>query len=261
MTRDDPWPVDVRRLSWSKGEDLFVEPFDFHVRAGEILIVAGNSGCGKTSLLRLLCGLDASYEGTIQIMGQDIAALREIERIDFISRRCALMFQHGALLGSYTLLENTAFPAFGACCNEGLLRDLARARLRAVGLDDVCDEQYPGKSSGGQRKRASLARALLLERPVLMCDEPSAGLHPSACGGLDRLLHRLVNTRGSARAAKRSMVVVTHDPDMIEAIGDRLLVLKREGDRTRCIYFETAKKDNWSQEVRAILDREYDDVG
>ena len=149
MTADEGHPVEVEGLSWSRGEDLYVEPFGFQLERGEILIVAGNSGCGKTSLLRLLCGLDPDYEGSIRILGRDIGAMREIDRIRFIARHCALMFQHGALLGSYTLLENAAFPAFGETASEDLLRDLARARLRAVGLDAVCDEQFPGKSSGG----------------------------------------------------------------------------------------------------------------
>jgi phospholipid/cholesterol/gamma-HCH transport system ATP-binding protein len=259
--KDDPLhPVEVEGLSWCKG-DLAVEPLSFHVAEGEILIVAGNSGCGKSSLLRHLCGLDRPDDGSVRLLGRDILGMGEAARIEWVASSCALMFQHGALLGSHTLLENTALPAAGAVRHERPLLALASQKLRDVGLGEECDGQYPGRSSGGQRKRASLARALLLDRPILLCDEPTSGLHPSACAGLDRLLGRLRDEMPPPGRRRRSMIVVTHDPDMIERIGDRMLVLRREGNESRPIYLDRAQRAWWTPAVRRILDRRHEDVG
>ena len=202
------------------GRTIF-ERVSFEVKAGEIFVILGGSGCGKSTLLKAMIGLIEPAEGSIEILGQDIAATEGEERRALL-RRIGVMWQSGALFGSMTLLENVEVPIEE---HTGLPRDargmLARSRLGLVGLGDAAG-RLPAEISGGMAKRAGIARAMALDPPLLFLDEPSAGLDPITSAGLDKLIRDL------SRGLGTTFVVVTHELQSILAIGDRCIMLDKE---------------------------------
>jgi phospholipid/cholesterol/gamma-HCH transport system ATP-binding protein len=210
--------VRVRALAAGFGGRRVLEGIDLAVRRGEILTIMGPSGCGKTTLLKLLVGLERPLAGTIEVLGEEIATLDE-DRLDRFRRRVGMCFQFGALLNSLTVGENLALPLRELrLVPEAVVEMIVGSRLAQVGLHG-CAEKLPGELSGGMRKRAGLARALMLDPELLFFDEPSSGLDPVTAAGLDRTILD-VRRRGDA-----TMVVVAHDLASAFAISDRIVVV------------------------------------
>jgi phospholipid/cholesterol/gamma-HCH transport system ATP-binding protein len=232
------------RLAYGYGPTPLVKELTFDVRRPEVFIIGGPSGCGKSTLLKTLTGLLPPLGGTVTILGRDPTRFSDRER-----RRLMLdigmLFQQGALFSSYTVEENTLLPALEQWHGpEWVLRSLAYDRLKRVQMELHADK-YPAQLSGGQRKRVALARAMMLEPSLLFCDEPSAGLDPKTSGELDALLASLRDDYGLA------VVVVTHDVELIQAVGDRMLILNRDGGAA---FFGTARRP-WPPEVEQVLHR------
>jgi phospholipid/cholesterol/gamma-HCH transport system ATP-binding protein len=188
------------------------------IRKGEVLVVLGGSGCGKTTLLRHLIGLLQPRSGHIFIKGQDITHLGEDELND-IRKKMGMLFQGAALFNSMTLGDNVALPLREHTrLAETTIKIMTRIKLGLVGLTGFGDFK-PSQLSGGMKKRAGLARAIAMDPEILFFDEPSAGLDPIIAAEIDRLILKL------KRAFKMTMVVVTHELSSAFSIADRILML------------------------------------
>ncbi len=202
-------------IGWS-ADEVLLERASFDVRQGEIFGILGRSACGKTTLLRVLIGLEEPLAGEISIEGKGSPKL-EAGRPRF-----GVMFQQGALLGSMTVGENLALVLQRwTDLPPDAIRTMVRAKLRLVGLE-TAEHQLPSTLSGGMRKRAAIARAMVLEPSLLFLDEPSSGLDPVTSAELDRLITTL------ARVLGLTVVLVTHELGSIMQIVDRCIVLDRD---------------------------------
>ena len=211
--------IEVQNLSAKYGDRLVLQDVSMEVRGGEIMVILGGSGCGKTTLLKHIIGLLFPHSGTVRLFERDIARMDERDRNETL-RRIGVMFQYGALLNSLTIGENVALPLQ---MGEGLLAPtierIVRMKLHLVGLDHAYS-LYPPELSGGMRKRAALARALARDPEILFCDEPSAGLDPVTALGIDELLLTLNGELGM------TIVVVTHELRSIDRIAHRITMLE-----------------------------------
>ncbi|MEO5732657.1 MAG: ATP-binding cassette domain-containing protein [Rubrivivax sp.] len=215
-------PVSAAGLTVAHGERVVQQGLDFEVRRGEIFVVIGASGCGKSSLLRHLIGLRRPVAGCIRIDGQDLYAGDEAMQRD-LRRRFGVMFQAGALWSAMTLGQNLMLPL--RLIHKGLPRraceQQARLKLALVGMEGAFD-LMPAELSGGMRKRAALARALVLDPQLLFLDEPASGLDPVNAARLDELILQLRDHLGT------TVVMVTHEIDSVFAVADRALFLDQE---------------------------------
>ncbi len=209
--------IEARDLSigWSH-DAVLLEHASFDVRSGEIFGILGRSAAGKSTLLRILIGLELPLAGTISLQGAGPPHL-------VVGRpRFGVTFQQGALFGSLTVGENVALPLERwTDLPADAIEAIVRAKLRLVGLEGA-QHQLPSTLSGGMRKRVAIARALALEPTLLFLDEPSSGLDPITSAELDHTIKTL------ARVFGLTVVVVTHELGSIHAIVDRCILLDRE---------------------------------
>ena len=185
---------------------------------GHALVILGRSGTGKSVMLKSIIGLLRPDGGRVFVDDQDITALSGFE-LATVRKRVGFLFQHAALFDSITVGENVAFPLRRHSSREDAeIRGRVEVLLRQVGLEDTADKM-PGDLSGGMRKRAGLARAMALQPPILLVDEPSAGLDPVTAGEIDDLLV------GLNEQTDTTLVVVTHNIPSARRIGDELVFL------------------------------------
>ena len=212
--------VEVRGVAQAFGARTIFRDVGFEVETGEVFVILGGSGSGKSVLLSLIVGLRKPTAGRVLVLGQDMYA-GDAAAHGAALRRIGVMFQSGALFGSMTLLENVMLPLemYTTLPREGR-EAVARAKLAQVGLADATG-LMPAEISGGMAKRAAIARAMALDPPVLFLDEPSAGLDPITSAGLDALILELRRAQGT------TFVVVTHELASILAIADRCIMLDR----------------------------------
>ena len=190
---------------------VILRDVSFAVEKGEVFILLGGSGCGKTTIMRHLIGLNPILAGKLTVAGLEWGpATRET-----LFRKIGVMYQSGALFGSMTCLENVMLPLQEfTSLKSAERRERAMEFLRAVEMADAADKM-PSEISGGMRKRAAIARAMALDPDVLFLDEPSAGLDPITSSALDDLILRL------KEETKKTFVVVTHELPSIFKIADR----------------------------------------
>lgn len=213
--------IQVQDLTMAFGETVVQHDLTFNVSPGTVFAIIGPSGCGKSTLLRHLIGLLEPTAGHIDILGTDLNAADEVEGNQLL-QRLGVLFQGAALWSSMTVAENVALPMeLHTELSRAQIEDQVAFRLALVGLAGAAD-QYPSALSGGMKKRAGLARALALDPPILMLDEPSAGLDPLTARALDELILQLRDTLGV------TVVLVTHELDSLFRIADEILFLDPE---------------------------------
>ena len=222
--------VEDLRIGW--GPVVLMDHVSFRIGRSEIFGLLGGSGCGKSTLMRNLIGLGRPQAGRVHIEGVgDPADLEGVPPF-------GVMFQSGALFGSLTLAENLALPLTTWTQARGdVARDLIQAKLDLVGLGPSADHR-PGEISGGMKKRAGIARALILEPELLFLDEPSAGLDPISAKLLDDLILELRDSLGA------TIVVVTHELASIFAIADNSLFVDAEARTQTALGNPKVLRDN-----------------
>ena len=213
-----PAPVEVRGVTIAYGSFVVQRDLSFDVKPGEILVIMGGSGCGKSSLLRVMNGLVAPAAGDVLITGKSLWQTDDEGR-QRLMQRFGMLYQMGALWSSMTLLENVALP-LGEFTDltPAQVREVAALKLALVGLAGF-EDFSPSEISGGMRKRAGLARAMALDPDILYLDEPSAGLDPVSSRLLDDLILSLRDSLGC------TVVIVTHELPSIFGIGDSAVYL------------------------------------
>jgi phospholipid/cholesterol/gamma-HCH transport system ATP-binding protein len=213
-----PVAIDVKGLSVGYGDYVLLHDADYQVNKGDIFIIMGGSGCGKSSMLRVLTGLLPPLKGEVVINGVDMIN-GKVDDIQKIREKSGILYQSGALFSSMTLAENIMLPMQQySDYSAATMRELAGLKLALVGLKGF-DDFYPSEISGGMKKRAGLARALALDPDIVYFDEPSAGLDPISSHNLDELIIELNRSLGT------TIVVVTHELASIFAIGNNSIFL------------------------------------
>lgn len=208
----------VKNLNISYGSFVLMENLNFEVKKGDIFIIMGGSGCGKSSLLKILTGLKKPDIGEIFIDNIDFWKSDKITKNN-IMKKSGILYQGGALFSSMTLFENIALPLQKYTdYSQDDIADIVSLKLSLVGLAGF-ENFYPSEISGGMKKRAGLARALALDPDIVYFDEPSAGLDPISSKLLDDLILEINKSLGT------TIVVVTHELESIFSIGTNSIFL------------------------------------
>ena len=205
--------------TFGQGESAFSvhQDLNLDVRRGEILSIVGGSGTGKTVLLRQILGLLTPSRGKVEVMGEPPSRLISGEDA---AAHIGMLFQQGALFSAFNVLDNIAFALREqGALPEAVVRDAALVKLQMVGLKPEHATRMPADLSGGMIKRVALARALIMDPPLLLLDEPTAGLDPNSSDEFCELLKDLHSELGL------TVVMVTHDLDTLFALSSRVAVL------------------------------------
>ncbi|HEV8631714.1 MAG TPA: ABC transporter ATP-binding protein, partial [Thermoanaerobaculia bacterium] len=190
----------TRRVEVLRGVDLEVAP-------GELVAIVGPSGSGKSTLLHLLGGLDDPDAGSVEVAGENLASLSGAALARFRNRTLGFVFQFHQLLPDFTAVENVMLPGRIAGRDPAAAAAHARGLLAEVGLEERLDH-FPNQLSGGERQRVALCRALLLEPPLLLADEPTGNLDPATGEQVFELLRVMALRHGT------TMILVTHNPEL-----------------------------------------------
>jgi phospholipid/cholesterol/gamma-HCH transport system ATP-binding protein len=208
--REETIAIRVRDLVVGFGRHTVIDHLSLDVRAGEIIGLVGASGGGKSVLMRTLIGLLPRRGGQIEFP----------TTFEGEASRRGVLFQQGALFSALNARQNIQFPLREAAqLSEGLLDEIANARLEMVGLRAEDGDKFPSELSGGMTKRVALARALALDPALLFLDEPTSGLDPIAAGEFDALIKTLQQT------LRFTVFMITHDLNTLAAVCDRVAAL------------------------------------
>jgi phospholipid/cholesterol/gamma-HCH transport system ATP-binding protein len=211
--------VDFEGVVKSFGEEEVLRGLDLEVRAGETLVIIGKSGSGKSVTIRHIVGIEEPDAGKVRVFGRDISGLgkRELNRIRL---RIGYLFQSGALLNWLTVAENVALPLLEhrRRLRAAERRKIVLEKLRLVEMENAADK-YPAEISGGMKKRAAFARAVILDPEIILYDEPTAGLDPVIASTINDIIIR------TAKTLHPTQIVVTHDMESANRIADRIAML------------------------------------
>lgn len=221
---DSKTVIEVTNLTMGYDGYIVLKNLYFSIKKGEIFIILGGAGCGKSTILKHLIGLYEPLNGDIIVNGKSIVKSTEAEK-STLRRKFGVLYQSGALFSSLTLQENVAVPLREFTnLSENMILGITKLKLSLVGLNGY-ETFLPSEISGGMKKRAGLARALALDPEILFFDEPSSGLDPISSAELDKLILELRDTLGC------TMVIVSHELDSIFSIADTTIVLDKEEKR------------------------------
>ncbi|WP_425617286.1 ABC transporter ATP-binding protein [Anatilimnocola sp. NA78] len=229
-----PNVLEIRKLSVQFGRQSVLRNIDLNVPKGQTLAVIGESGCGKTVLLKTLIGLIRPSQGEVQFDGRDFTKLNDR---DLVTQRIRFgyLFQNAALFDSMTVGQNVAFPLRQHRKPSELeVKRLVLDRLAEVGLPDSVVVKKPAELSGGMRKRVGMARALILNPEMMLYDEPTTGLDPIMSDVINELMMR------TRRQHQVTSLVVTHDMRTARKVADRVIMLyplpRLRGDESQIIF-------------------------
>ena len=211
--------IDIRNLWTRRGGQTIHRDLSMQVETGEIIGLVGGSGSGKTSLLRVVIGLDAPERGTVRLFGIDPLNAGREKRLA-VQRRFGTLFQAGALFSALSVFDNVALPLRELRgLDKRLIRDQVMLMLHLVEIEARDIDKMPAELSGGMVKRVALARALALDPELLVLDEPTAGLDPERSRSFVKLIQSL--------SLQQSLTVfmVTHDVDTLSMLASRVVVL------------------------------------
>ncbi|HOE55753.1 MAG TPA: ATP-binding cassette domain-containing protein [Candidatus Cloacimonas acidaminovorans] len=226
--------ISIRNLIAKYGDLTVLDDISVDIFPGEITVILGSSGCGKTTLLKNILRLVEPVSGSVKFWGEEILDLDDIQ-MEKILRKLGVLFQSGALLNSISVYENISIPLeLHTKLPRSLIDRIIQVKLNLVNLSEVL-YKFPSELSGGMKKRAALARAIALDPQILFCDEPSAGLDPLTAASLDELILSL------KKQLKMTIVVVTHELASIHRIADKIIFLE-EGKMLFNGTLEEAKK-------------------
>ena len=211
--------IQVKELFKTFGMQPVLKGINFTIKPGEILVILGESGSGKSVLLQHLIGLLQPDRGKVEIDGKDLTTLRENELLE-IRKDMGYLFQDGALYDFMTVFENVAFPLREHTqLKRKEIETKVKDMLRMVGLEGA-ESKYPSQLSGGMNKRAALARAVIMNSKILFCDEPTSGLDPIKSRQIMDLIKDI------ATKIKCTTVIASHDILNSLRIADRLILIR-----------------------------------
>jgi phospholipid/cholesterol/gamma-HCH transport system ATP-binding protein len=248
-TAPDTTHIRLEGVTLGYGDTLVQQDLTFDIQRGDVFVIMGGSGCGKSTVMRCLTGLLPPWSGRVLLEDKSLWELAPAQR-SALMRRNGVMYQSGALWSSMTLEENICLPLeqYTDLAPEQM-RAIAEYKLALVGLAGYGDH-YPSEISGGMRKRVGVARAMALDPDTLYFDEPSAGLDPISARRLDELILELRDSLGT------TMVVITHELDSIFTIADDAVFLDAETKTMLATGNPRELRDHSSvPQVRAFLTR------
>ena len=219
MQNDTPI-IKIRELKAQYGEKVVLQDINADIYEGQVTVILGSSGCGKTTLLKNMLRLHEPVGGSVKFWGTEVLDLDEIEFNNML-KKVGMLFQNGALLNSISVMDNIAIPLEQHTkLSRRIIEKMIRVKLNLVGLSHAI-HLLPSELSGGMKKRAGLARAMIMDPHILFCDEPSAGLDPLTSASLDELILDLKSQ------LNMTIVMVTHELASIHRVADRVLFLDK----------------------------------
>lgn len=243
--------ISVDGLTVDYGSNRVLDHVNLNIERGEIMVLLGGSGAGKTTLMRNIIGLERPTSGTVRVQGVDI---HRCSRKELKAIRCTMgvAFQESALFNSMSIRENVSLPLHElTTLSDSVIEIMTYMKLAAVGLGEVMNSM-PQELSGGMKKRAAVARATALDPEILIFDEPSAGLDPIVAAGLDELILFLKH------AFHMTIVVVSHELASAFKIADRIAMLYHGS--LIAVENKEAFKASTHPRIRQFLDRVADPI-
>ncbi len=211
--------IEAKNILTRFGDTVVHRHLNLHVNRGEIYGLLGPSGCGKTTLMKEMVLLQRYQGGSMNVLGYDLNKITH-KKAQELRQKWGVLFQFGALYSSLNIYDNIALSLREyTTISEALIAEIVSYKMDIVGLEQCVKEQYPSQISGGMKKKAGLARALVMDPELLFLDEPTSGLDPISAREFDTLILRL------REHFDLSIVMVTHDLDSIEATLDRAAIL------------------------------------
>lgn len=210
--------IKLTNLGFEVDGQTILEDVNLEFKQGETFVIMGPSGCGKSTLLRLIIGLIQPTSGSIEIDGVNTSQFTSLEW-QLNRQKMGMVFQSAALFDSLSVYDNVAFGLRRKGMKESLIRGKVEQALTTVGLEASIGLKMPSDLSGGMKKRTAIARAIAIEPPILLYDEPTTGLDPIIAGTINELIRELQSKLGI------TSIVVTHDVISVLTVADRIGLL------------------------------------